>query len=644
MAKAGKTLKAKHIAELKYIAHPVFSPDGSQLVVVESHAVMDEEVPRYQSDIFCYDLLGNKRQLTHSGLSNTSPQFSPDGQYLAYLSRRQKKAPAQLMVLPLNGGEAEALTAFEAGVSTFCWHPESDKLVFVSRGDTKSDNTEGLGRVIDKRRYRFDGVGFTQTASPAIYLHTLSRNKTRKLVDLETDASELTFSPDGETLYYLSATEAQHDNFKQMLFALNLKAKKAKALLKTPGGISALSVSPNGKTLAFLAPSRWDLFASPNGLWTLTKKGKTPKLRTTDLDITGGDGVAGDSRYGGASGKPKWLTPDTLLITVNRAGRSSLYTFNIRTDELTELLGGDRAITGFAARNDNLAFIAETPDRPAELFLYNGKQETRLSALNDSFVETCQPVHSGEMTTLTTPDGTALGYWTLRPRKPRKDKAVVLQVHGGPHTNYGYGFIFEFQMLAAAGFTVIYGNPRGSSSFGDDFATTILGRYGTIDADDVLAILEHALDGAEVPVHLTGGSYGGFMTNWLIGHTDRFRSAVTQRSISNWLSFFGTSDIGYNFTPIEQGGNPWQDTERLWEQSPIKYVENITTPLLILHSEGDYRCPMEQAEQLFIALKTLGKETRLIRFPDEGHELSRSGRIDRRIQRLEAILDWFKSH
>jgi dipeptidyl aminopeptidase/acylaminoacyl peptidase len=643
MAKSGKTLKAKHLAELRYIASPVFSPDGSQLAAVETQAVTREEVPRYQSDIVSYDLSGNRRQLTYSGFSNTAPQFSPDGRYLAYLSKREAKASAQLMLLPLSGGEAQPLTRFEAGVSAFAWHPDGDRLVYVSRGDVKNDNAEGLGRVIDRRRYRFDGVGFIPTAPPAIYLHTISRNKTRQLVTLETDASDLTFSPDGETLYYLSATEAQYDAFKQMIFGLSLKTKQVKALLKSPGRISALSVSPDGKTLAFLAPSRWELFASPTGLWTLSRKRKTPQLRTTELDITSGDGVAGDCRYGAVSGKPKWLTPDALLITVNRAGRNNLYTFDVHTSTLTESLGGERAITGFAVAGDKLAFIAETPDRPAELFLYDGQHETQLSQLNDDFVATYRPL-SPDHATLTTEDGAELGYWTLRPRKPRKDKAVVLQVHGGPHTNYGYGFIFEFQLLAAAGFTVVYGNPRGSSSFGDDFATTILGRYGTVDASDVLAMLEHALNGAEPPVHLTGGSYGGFMTNWLIGHTDRFRSAVTQRSISNWLSFFGTSDIGYNFTPIEQGGNPWQDTERLWDQSPIKYVKNISTPLLILHSEADYRCPIEQAEQLFIALKTLGKETRLIRFPDEGHELSRSGRIDRRIQRLEAIIDWFKRH
>jgi dipeptidyl aminopeptidase/acylaminoacyl peptidase len=208
--------------------------------------------------------------------------------------------------------------------------------------------------------------------------------------------------------------------------------------------------------------------------------------------------------------------------------------------------------------------------------------------------------------------------------------------------------MFEFHLLASAGYTVVYGNPRGGSSFGRVFGTAIAGAYGSVDADDVLATVEHALAHharPDAPVHLTGGSYGGFMTNWLVSHTDRFRSAVTQRSICNWLSFYGTSDIGPPFTEAELLGTPWRDHDALWRMSPLSYVEAVVTPTLVLHAEDDHRCPIEQAEQWFTALKRLGRApTRLVRFPGEGHELSRSGRPDRRVQRLEAILGWFDEH
>lgn len=635
-----KTLKAKHLTELRYLSQPTFSPDGQLIVVVEAQAVLADP-PYYQSQLVVYDLAGNRRPLTHSGTGYSAPQFSPDGRYLAYLVRREPKAPAQLAILPLAGGEPQPLTEHSAGVSAFCWQPDSAGLIYLSRGETPEER--GEPRVIDRRRYRFDGVGFLPSAPPTLYRYQLARQKAHKLIELEADASDFSVSADGKTLYFISADAAQHEVFLRMPFALSLKSCKLRPLLKAPGRISALSVSPGGQ-LAFLAPSRWQLFASPTGLWTASGPSWVPRLHTGELEITVGDGVAGDSRYGPAAGKPRWLDEGALLVTVNRAGKNELARLELESGELVEVVAGERVVTGFSVCGERIAFIAETPDRPGELYLAEGGAERRLSACNDAFVARFQPLDPGPPTTCRAADGTELSYWRLNPRKPRKDKAVVLEVHGGPHTNYGYGFMFEFQLLAAAGFTVIYGNPRGSSSFGDAFATAILGRYGSVDAEDLLAMLEHALAGETPPVHLTGGSYGGFMTNWLIAHSDRFRSAVTQRSICNWLSFFGTSDIGYDFTPVEQGGNPWQDTEKLWAQSPLKYVANIHTPLLIVHSEADYRCPIEQAEQLYMALKCLGREVRLMRFPDEGHELSRSGRPDRRIARLEAIVAWFKAH
>ena len=203
-------------------------------------------------------------------------------------------------------------------------------------------------------------------------------------------------------------------------------------------------------------------------------------------------------------------------------------------------------------------------------------------------------------------------------------------------------------MQAAAGYTVVYGNPRSSSSYGTDFALAALGRYGTVDADDVMAIAKHALknhSSTKAPMHLTGGSYGGFMTNWLVGQNNFFASAVSQRSISNWLSFYGSSDIGYRFAATEVDGNPWDDTDKLWQQSPMKYVKKVKTPILLIHSEEDHRCPIEQAEQFYIAIKILNKaDTKFIRYPNESHELSRSGRPDRRIHRLEATLGWFEKY
>lgn len=224
---------------------------------------------------------------------------------------------------------------------------------------------------------------------------------------------------------------------------------------------------------------------------------------------------------------------------------------------------------------------------------------------------------------------------------------LIVEIHGGPHTMYANTFFHEMQLLAAQGYGVLYVNPRGSHGYSQTFVDAVRGDYGGGDYEDIMAGLDEVLrehfwiDAERLGV--TGGSYGGFMTNWIVGHTNRFKAAVTQRSISNWISFFGVSDIGYYFTPWQIGAD-MTDPEKLWHHSPLKYAKNIETPLLILHSELDFRCPIEQAEQLFITLKSMGKETSFVRFPDNNHNLSRTGTPSLRIERLTQIITWFKNY
>jgi dipeptidyl aminopeptidase/acylaminoacyl peptidase len=399
-----------------------------------------------------------------------------------------------------------------------------------------------------------------------------------------------------------------------------------------------------------LAPSDLTGFGRSTSLW-LTRRGGGAPRRLTDPDLELSAGVAGDGRRGAYPITPRWGADGrSLTVMLNQAGRSQLARVGVgRAPAIEPLGGGDRVVSAFDASDGWALQVVETPTAPGELFLRAPDgDETRLTELNDGWAKRFRLAAPVERR-FSTPDGTALAYLWYAPPKPRRDRAVVIQVHGGPHTNDGFGFRFEYQRMLAAGYAVVALNPRGSTSFGEAHATAMLLRYGTIDADDVMAVVGHALahhERPDAPVHLTGGSYGGFMTNWLVGqHPERFRSAVTQRSISNWVSFYGTSDIGPWFTENEVGPAPWIDLEALWRASPLRYVEHVVTPTLVLHSENDHRCPIEQGEQWFTALKQLGKaETRLVRFPDEGHELSRGGRPDRRIQRIDLILDWFERH
>ena len=230
---------------------------------------------------------------------------------------------------------------------------------------------------------------------------------------------------------------------------------------------------------------------------------------------------------------------------------------------------------------------------------------------------------------------------------PKSTYPAILDIHGGPKTAYGKIYYHEMQYWANEGYFVLYANPRGSDGKGDGFAD-IRGRYGTIDYDDLMDFTDLVLEKVEQinpkKLYVTGGSYGGFMTNWIVGHTDRFKAAVTQRSISNWLSFHGTSDIGFYFSKDQTDGHPLNDIEKLYNQSPIKYAANVKTPLLFIHSDQDYRCPIEQAMQFFTLLKEQGLDTKLVWFKGETHELSRSGKPQGRVKRLKEITTWFQTH
>lgn len=641
-------LLPERLSELRFVSNPVLSPDGSLVVSVQTSVASDDEgVPFYKSNLFLYDLAGKtSKQLTRSAFSDTKPQFSPDGSSLAFLSRRSKGEKAQLYKLDLSGGEAECLSAFKSGVSAFCWSPDGSSLAFVSRGDWVADDAPAR-RIVDLR-YKFNGVGFLPDAPNQLYLFDLKKAKTKQLSELSREAFELVFSPDGGAIFFTAQDDAEGaKEWQRGLFSLDLTSLKVKKLLKETSMIINLSLSPDAKTVLFNAPSRWNVFASPSGLYKLKASGGKAELLSGEFEMN--PSMGGDSRYGDYPNKACWLNEQTVLVNVNEAGKSALKQFDLKTNTFELVYGELSAISSFDARAGKLVFTAETPHEPVELFVKDAKACRQLTKLNTRFVKKFSLQNASEAITIKTKDKSeSLTYWTLSPEHPREDDALVIQVHGGPHTNYGYGFYHEFHMLAAAGYTVVYGNPRGGSSFGDEFATCILGRYGSIDADDVLSIARHAKKNhvdKKAPIHLTGGSYGGFMTNWLVGQTHEFASAVTQRSICNWLSFFGTSDIGSWFTPIEQNGNPWDDTDLLWEQSPLKYVKNVKTPTLVLHAEEDHRCPIGEAEQFYAALKHLGKvDTAFVRIPGENHELSRSGRPDRRIARLEFIIDWFETH
>jgi dipeptidyl aminopeptidase/acylaminoacyl peptidase len=286
------------------------------------------------------------------------------------------------------------------------------------------------------------------------------------------------------------------------------------------------------------------------------------------------------------------------------------------------------------------------PTHPYEVFVSDGDDQRQLSCENASWLDEVE-LQPAEAFEAVSSDGKAVHGWLIKPSgfSDRKKFPLILEVHGGPEAMYSWSFFHEFQFLASRGYGVLYTNPRGSKGYGEAFTARIFADWGNQDFDDCIAAVSKAADLRWVDSNrlgVTGGSYGGFMTSWIVGHTNQFAAAVATRGCYNFESFYGTSDIGPWFGDYILGGPVYERRDLYRERSPLTYAPNMRTPILLIHNEGDLRCPMEQAEQLFVQLRRIGKvDTDLIRFPEESHNLSRSGRPDRRVERLERIVGWF---
>ena len=353
-----------------------------------------------------------------------------------------------------------------------------------------------------------------------------------------------------------------------------------------------------------------------------------------------GKSLNSDVRFGGGR-VMRWISDDEIMFIATEKGRQSIFLFS--NGNCKEHLGGERSIETFDYNGDTLVFIAQEINYPSEVFLKKNK-ERRITNFNRRFKNLKKPEHFRFKAS----DGVEIDGWIILP-EGKKPYPAILEIHGGPKTSYGHAFMFEFYYLLSKGYGVFYVNPRGSSGYGEDFALAVRGAFGKRDYKDLMEAVEYVKKNYPIDpkrIFVTGGSYGGFMTNWIVGHTNIFRAAVTQRSISNQLSFWGTSDIGpwFNGDYIGEGKDLWEEFDAYWDMSPLKYAKNIKTPLLIIHSEEDYRCPVSEAYQLFYALKMQGVDTKLVLFPEENHDLSRSGKPKHREARLKEMERWFREH
>jgi len=654
-------VEKEDICRIKLVTSAAISPDEKRIAYTQEE--VSEDKKKYFSRIHLFDIAsGESRPFTFGEVSDRGLVWSPDGEYIAFVSTRDKKTG--IYVMPADGGAERKIIEEDGSFSNLNWMPDGKALVYQFRyndshteKDDKKKKEAPVYRHITRLWYRLDGLGWLPRDRFQVYKVDIETGKATKLTRNKRDNIDPAVSPDGKWIAYVSNRQKDPDleALRDDLFVIPAEGGKERKIPTPPGPVAMPSFSPDSKKIAYMG------HANPNDpwgvtnfhIWTVGLSGRPAAKDITErFDRQVYDQTIGDMGEGFGASAPQW-SPDGKRIYFASADTGCTHIFYVSSKGglPTRVTKKKYHVKDFSlnGRKKKIAAAVSDLKTPADLHLitavYNGDGKAKiLTNLNkDLFAEIRMP--RVREISFKGYDGTELQGWLVTPPdfSSRRKYPGILEIHGGPRAQYGFTFYHEMLFLASQGYVVFYTNPRGGGGRGETFAGTIVGDWGSIDYQDCMAAadyLEKLTYVDEKRLGVTGGSYGGYMTNWIVGHTNRFKAAVTQRSVVDLRSFFGTSDMGYDLFR-EFLGMPWTDPETYEKCSPLTYAKAIKTPLLIIHSEQDLRCNIEQAEQLFITLKMMKKTVEFVRFPEEPHGLSRHGRPDRREARLEWIVKWF---
>ena len=650
------------------VSQVAMSPTGA-FVAFTVNTVEEEENARHQ-EIWLQPLRngrpdGEAFRITDPTAESSAPSWSPNGALLSFSSKRGED-PNTVWFLRVDGpgGEASHIDGVEG---TPIWSPAGDWIAYTKAPDSGDDDEDSAaregwiapdaitstldperfdGRVVTSIRYKRDGTltlrpHFSVSGKSQLFLVPAEGGVARRLTDLPFDVGSVVWSQDGRQIFF-SGDEYQDDELNDEntgdLWTVPISGGPARRLTTNPGSESNPAVSPDGRRMAFLSnPSRGgetDLL--------VVEIGSDGSFRGEPLNLTEGWDLGPRD--------PAWTQGgDFLRFSAGIGGNVHLFGVPAAGGRVAQITTGDRQLSAFSFSDDDevMAFTSTDAVTPTELYVAtgDGSTEQKATGFNDAWLRDVQ-LMPAEHLTWTVFDGTEVEGWVVKPVGYREGTSypMILKIHGGPHGAYGNTFFPTFHVLSAAGFFVLYTNPRGSSGYGHDFQYATRGEWGIVDKEDYLGGVDAAL--AQYPdadpgrLGVSGGSYGGFMTNWLTATTDRFHAAVTSRSITNWESWYGVSDA-QGLTEFEFFGPPWDQRDLYRRLSPISYVENVTAPTLIIHSENDYRTPIADGEQWFMALKKRGIPVEMVRYPRSSHGLSRNGEPWLLVDRLERIRSWF---
>jgi dipeptidyl aminopeptidase/acylaminoacyl peptidase len=696
-----RTITEKDLFNFAWIGDPQISPDGSRIAFVK--VTVNDRKDGYNTTIWTVSTSTREtRQLT-SGTRDSQPRWSPDGKYLVFVrapERDGRPEPPQLFMLSMEGGDAFQFTSVTRGAANPQWSPDGKMIAFVNNAtpddiakaapkpspspspspsgspvETKKpdEQRESDVRVITRAIYRADNGGYVDPKRRQhIWVVTAPRTGDEKVTPKQLtsgryDEVNMTWAKDSSRIFYTSnqLDEPYYHLPSTNLFSISVSGGQPVKITSFDMGSGGYAFSPDGKRLTFIASINKPVRSySQSDLWVMdvTQDAK-PRNLTGSFDFDIGSGLTGDNsapRAGGGS-LPVWSSDGrSIMVIYAKEGKANVGSFDATSGRLTDVTTGDHAVMNFRATPaaDKFAFLISTPTRIGDLFWLDSEAGQLSASTQPAIARPQQLTNLNEgvfsKLNLTEPemiwyksfDGKNIQAWVQKPPDfdPNKKYPLILNIHGGPHAAYGFIFDHEFQWMAAKGYVVLYPNPRGSTTYGQEFGNIIQHRYPGDDYKDLMAGVDELIRRGYIDdkkLGVTGGSGGGLLTNWTIGQTNRFAAAVSQRDIASWTDWWYTADFTL-FQPSWFKAPPFEDPEDYKARSPITYINKVQTPLMLILGEADYRTPTGPGgEAMFRALKYRKIPTVMVRFPNESHELSRSGQPWHRIERLQHIVGWF---
>ena len=664
-----KNLKLDDFTKYKFLSNVNLSPneDFACFVVHEPNT----EDNNYYSNLWLYNIKENKYSKLTSFNKESKFIWLEDGENIIFSSVRDDKDKeklekgekfTQFYKINIYGGEAEKFFRIPLNVGAIKEINE-EKFIFTAQYNPVEFDLESLSEeekskelkrrkeekdyeVIDEIPFWSNGGGFTNKKRNRLYIYDVKTNKCEAITEELMTIGAFNLNEDKSKLVFIANTFKDRSPITDNIYIYHVEDKNLEKLMESEEFSYAYADFINEDNIILLGSymNRYGINEN-NKFYKLNLKTREMSCITPNFETSTWNSVGSDCRYGGS---PSVKRDGKYLYFITTEGYSSHLNRISLEGTIEKIIEGNGSVDSYSVKNEKVLFVGLRDLKLQELYMLNEKEEFQITDFNGWINKEIKLSKPERLNVLTAPEVLIDG-WVLKPVDFDENKKypAILDIHGGPKTVYGEVFYHEMQYWANEGYFVFFCNPRGSDGRGNEFSD-IRGKYGTIDYDDIMRFTDEVLNKYtnidKDRVGVTGGSYGGFMTNWIIGHTDRFKAAASQRSISNWISKFGTTDIGYYFVDDQQGGTPWNDPDKLWWHSPLRYADKAKTPTLFIHSDEDYRCWMAEALQMFTALKYHGVDSRICLFKGENHELSRSGKPKHRIRRLEEITNWFKHY